>query len=201
MINAIKINLNHASSKAARVEIRRNQLRWTYFSLVLLFLALNGVWLVHENTQYNQIIASKKAQMNQIKTQIDELKQEGMDLSKSDIIELSKLESSRILWAEKMKALGLLIPHDMAVTHLNFKNNTLIIEGISRIYHDEREFDIIEEFIERLKESVIFAKDFEDIKFSKYSRMTLMAQDVVNFEIRGELKDSNPKKKKKGRQS
>ena len=201
MINAIKINLNHASSKAARVEIRRNQLRWTYFSLVLLFLALNGVWLVHENTQYNQIIASKKAQMNQIKTQIDELKQEGMDLSKSDIIELSKLEGSRVLWAEKMKALGLLIPHDMAVTHLNFKNNTLIIEGISRIYHDEREFDIIEEFIERLKESVIFAKDFEDIKFSKYSRMTLMAQDVVNFEIRGQLKDSNPKKKKKGRQS
>ncbi len=201
MINAIKINLNHASSKAARVEIRRNQLRWTYFSLVLLFLALNGVWLMHENTQYNQIIASKKAQMNQIKTQIDELKQEGMDLSKSDIIELSKLEGSRVLWAEKMKALGLLIPHDMAVTHLNFKNNTLIIEGISRIYHDEREFDIIEEFIERLKESVIFAKDFEDIKFSKYSRMTLMAQDVVNFEIRGQLKDSNPKKKKKGRQS
>ena len=201
MINAIKINLNHASSKAARVEIRRNQLRWTYFSLVLLFLALNGVWLMHENTQYNQIIASKKAQMNQIKTQIDELKQEGMDLSKSDIIELSKLEGSRVLWAEKMKALGLLIPHDMAVTHLNFKNNTLIIEGISRIYHDEREFDIIEEFIERLKESVIFAEDFEDIKFSKYSRMTLMAQDVVNFEIRGQLKDSNPKKKKKGRQS
>ena len=201
MINAIKINLNHASSKAARVEIRRNQLRWTYFSLVLLFLALNGVWLMHENTQYNQIIASKKAQMNQIKTQIDELKQEGMDLSKSDIIELSKLEGSRVLWAEKMKALGLLIPHDMAVTHLNFKNITLIIEGISRIYHDEREFDIIEEFIERLKESVIFAKDFEDIKFSKYSRMTLMAQDVVNFEIRGQLKDSNPKKKKKGRQS
>jgi len=199
MINAIKINLNHASSKAARVEILRDRLRWTYFGLVLLFLVLNGAWLLSEISQYNNIIQGKKDQIEQIKNEIVALKQEGMDLSKDDIIELSKLEGDRVLWAEKLKALGLLIPHDMAVTHLDYKENILSIEGISRIYHDEREFDIIEEFIARLKGSDIFSKDFEEIKFSKYSRMTIVAQDVVNFEIRGHLIDRNPKKKKKGR--
>ncbi|MCF6237848.1 MAG: PilN domain-containing protein [Candidatus Marinimicrobia bacterium] len=197
MINAIKINLNHASSKAARVEIRRERLRWTYFGLVLLFLSLNGVWLMYENTQFNNLIEAKKDQMAQIEAQIEELKQEGMDLSRDDIIELSKLERGRKLWSSKLNALGLLIPHDMALTHLDYKSDILIIEGISRIYHDEREFDIIEEFIERLKSSELFSSDFTDIKFSKYSRLTIMAQDVVNFEIKGYLKNDKPKKKKR----
>ncbi len=195
MINAIKINLNHASSKAARLEIRRDILRWTYFGLVLLFLLLNGVWLASENSKYNKIIEAKKVQMAQIETEIEALKQEGMDLSKEDILDLSKLEGDRVLWAEKLKALGLLIPHDMAITRLTYKDNVMAIEGISRIYHDEREFDIIEEFIERLKGSETFSKDFTDIKFSKYSRVTTQMQDVVNFEIKGRLVNNNPKKK------
>ena len=201
MINAIKINLNHASSKAARVEVLRERLRWTYFGLVLIFLMLNGAWLLYENSQYAKIIESKKHQIAEIKNQILELKQEGMDLSKEDISELSKLESSRIIWAPKLKALGLLIPHDMAITHLSYKETRFMIEGISKIYSDEREFDIIEEFIERLKASPEFSLDFEDIKFSKYARITIMAQDVVNFEIKCLLKDKSPKKTKKGRRA
>ncbi|MEA3287886.1 MAG: PilN domain-containing protein [Candidatus Marinimicrobia bacterium] len=201
MINAIKINLNHASSKAARLEIRREQLRWGFFGLILLLLTLNGVWLLYENSQYADLILAKQDQMAQIEQQIEALKQEGMDLSRNDIIELSKLEGGRKHWADKLNALGLLIPHDMALTHLNYKNDILTIEGISRIYHDEREFDIIEEFIERLKSNAVFSDDFTDIKFSKYSRLTIMAQDVVNFEIKGYLKNDSKKKKKRSRRS
>ncbi|NQV16288.1 hypothetical protein HQ531_12575 [bacterium] len=199
MINVIKINLNHASGKLARLEIRRERLRWTYLVLIILLLLLNSAWLMFENKEFNSIIDGKIMQMATIQREIDALKQEGMDLSRTDIIELSKLEGNRVLWSEKLKALGLLIPHDMALTHLNFREHLLTIEGISRIYHDEREFDIIEEFIERLKGDKIFASDFREIKFSKYSRMTLMSQDVVSFEIKGYLIDKDPKKKKRGR--
>lgn len=199
MINVIKINLNHASGKLARLEIRRERLRWSYLILIILLLLLNGAWLMFENKEFSGIIDGKINQMATIEEEIEALKQEGMDLSRKDIIELSNLEGNRVLWADKLKALGLLIPHDMALTHLNFKESMLTIEGISRIYHDEREFDIIEEFIERLKGDKIFSSDFREIKFAKYSRMTLMGQDVVSFEIKGHLIDKNPKKKKKKR--
>lgn len=196
MINAIKINLNHASSKAARLETRREQLRWAAFGSVLLLLLANLTWLFIEISQYSDLISQKENQIDEIQHEIDVLKQEGMDLSRNDIVELSKLEGNRKLWAEKLQALGLLIPHDMALTNLDFKSNALVIQGVSRIYPDEREFDIIEEFIERLKSSKTFSSDFEDIKFSKYARMTVMLQDVVNFEIRATLKSLQKKKKK-----
>jgi len=95
------------------------------------------------------------------------------------------------------------MPHDMAITHLTFKDRYLTIAGVSRIYPDEREFDILEEFIARLENDQIFSEDFTDIKFASYSRMTILNQDVVNFEVKATLDIPDPKDRKKdmGRRS
>ena len=56
MINVIKINLNQASSKAARLEKRREQTRWGAFAFVVLILISGFAYLVFENSQFAQII-------------------------------------------------------------------------------------------------------------------------------------------------
>jgi len=198
MINVIKINLNHASSKAARLEIRRERLRWLTFGVIVLLLAGGISWLVFENQQMNDLIAAKETQITQIKEEIATLKSEGKNLSKDDILDLENLESQRVLWATKLKALGTLIPHDMALTRLEFKDVYLTITGISRIYRDEREFDVIEEFIARLENDPEFSHDFENIKFASFARMTVMMQDIVSFEIKATLKGGGDNRKRRG---
>lgn len=203
MINVIKINLNQASSKAARLEKRREQVRWSAFSFVVLILLAGFSYLVIENSRYAKIIDQKESQIATIQLQIDTLKQEGRNLAKGDILAMSELSGRRTIWAEKLNALGRLMPHDMAITHLTFKDRYLTIAGVSRIYPDEREFDIIEEFIARLENDAVFSSDFRDIKFASYSRMTILNQDVVNFEVKGtlDLPDPKDRKKDKGRRS
>jgi Tfp pilus assembly protein PilN len=149
----------------------------------------------------NGIIAGKESQIREIETRISELKQEGKNLSKKDILALKDLESGRILWASKLKALGQIIPHDMALTSLKFSETYLLISGISRIYRDEREFDVIEEFIDRLRGDETFAADFSEIKFSQFSRLTIMNQDIITFEIRADLRVPEKLSKKSGRRS
>ncbi len=195
MISAIKINLNHASGKAARLERRREQVRWSIFSLLVMLLLGGSIWMGMENRRINEIIAGKEQQIDQIRAEIASLKQQGKNLSKKDILALRDMEKGRTLWASKLKALGQIIPHDMAITKMKFNENSLFISGISRIYRDEREFDIIEEFIDRLRSDQVFARDFADIKFSQFARLTVMNQDVITFEIRADLK--NPGRDKK----
>jgi len=201
MINVIKINLNQASSKAARLEKRREQARWAMFVSVVLILVVGFANLVVENARYAQIIEEKESQIANIQLQIDTLQQEGRNLSKEDILAMSELSDRRTIWADKLNALGRLLPHDMAITHLTFKDRYLTIAGVSRIYPDEREFDILEEFIARLENDKIFSTDFSDIKFASYSRMTILNQDVVNFEVKAtlDLPDPKDRKKDKGR--
>ena len=203
MINVIKINLNQASSKAARLEKRRETTRWAAFGFVVLILVAGFAYLLVENSQYAQIIEEKESQVASIQAQIDTLKREGRNLAKDDILAMSELSDRRTIWAEKLNALGRLMPHDMAITHLTFKDRYLTIAGVSRIYPDEREFDILEEFIARLENDKVFAEDFTDIKFASYSRMTILNQDVVNFEVRATLDIPDPKDRKKdmGRRS
>lgn len=187
MINVIKINLNQASSKAARLEKRREQTRWAVFAFVVVILVGGFSYLLIENNRYAQIIEEKEDQIATIRATIDTLQQAGRNLAKDDIMAMSELSGRRTIWAEKLNALGRLMPHDMAITHLTFKDKYLTIAGVSRIYPDEREFDILEEFIARLENDKIFSEDFTDIKFASYSRMTILNQDVVNFEVKATL--------------
>jgi Tfp pilus assembly protein PilN len=159
--------------------------------------------LLYENAQYAKIMNQKQMQIQEIQAQIDSLHQEGRELAKEDILDMSDLAGRRTLWAEKLNALGRLMPHDMAITHLTFKDRYLDISGVSRIYPDEREFMVIEEFIDRLENDAVFSNDFEDIKFASFSLMTILNQNVVNFEIRATLKyqETTTSTKKKGGKS
>ncbi|HCW77065.1 MAG TPA: hypothetical protein DHU63_11085 [Candidatus Marinimicrobia bacterium] len=199
MINVIKINLNQAMSRASRREVVRERLRWTYFWSIGALLLVGVAVFYLEYAAVNNIIKQKQDQVRDIKEQIRKLQQQGKNLSKADIMSLAKLESGRIFWAEKFRELSKVLPEDMAITRLNFKNDALVIEGVSRIFLGEREFDVINRLIDRLRTDDIFSRDFEDVKFSKFSRVSVLKQDIVEFEIVARVKSHSTRPTKGSR--
>ena len=199
MINVIKINLNQAMSRASRREVVRERLRWTYFWSIGALLLVGVAVFYLEYAAVNNIIKQKQDQVRDIKEQIRKLPQQGKNLSKADIMSLAKLESGRIFWAEKFRELSKVLPEDMAITRLNFKNDALVIEGVSRIFLGEREFDVINRLIDRLRTDDIFSRDFEDVKFSKFSRVSVLKQDIVEFEIVARVKSHSTRPTKGSR--
>ncbi|PIZ68565.1 MAG: hypothetical protein COY19_03560 [Candidatus Marinimicrobia bacterium CG_4_10_14_0_2_um_filter_48_9] len=199
MINVIKINLNQAMSRASRREVVRERLRWTYFWSIGALLLVGVAVFYLEYAAVNSIIKQKQDQVRDIKEQIRKLQQQGKNLSKADIMSLAKLESGRIFWAEKFRELSKVLPEDMAITRLNFKNDALVIEGVSRIFLGEREFDVINRLIDRLRTDDIFSRDFEDVKFSKFSRVSVLKQDIVEFEIVARVKSHSTRPTKGSR--
>ncbi|MCF7902148.1 MAG: PilN domain-containing protein [Candidatus Marinimicrobia bacterium] len=195
----IKINLNHAMSRASRRELVRERLRWSYFWAITALLVGALVIFYMENTKVNNIISQKEDQIWDIQEQIKKLQQQGKNLSKVDIMSLADLESGRIFWAEKFMELSKVLPEDMAITRIIFKNNILTIQGVSRIFLGEREFDVINRFIEALRKDDIFAEDFEDVKFSKFSRIIVLKQDIVEFEILARAKSRTDRSSGGGR--
>jgi len=187
----IKINLNQAMSRASRRELLRERLRWGYFWVIAALLGCAIFLFYFENGRVNQVITQKQAQVRDITARIEQLKKRGKNLSKTDIMGLADLESGRIFWAEKFMELSKVMPEDVAVTRLTFKNNALIINGVSKIYVDEREFDVINRFIDRLRNDPVFAADFNTIKFSKFSRIAILNQDVVEFEVVANVKSKS----------
>lgn len=179
----IVINLNKAESKESKTERWKDRSRWLVFGvLVLLLLGANGV-AFYVYMGYNELIDNYLNKRVQIEEQIEQLQSKGKNLSKSDIIRLAKLEEGRMLWARNLELLGAMTADDMAITGLDYRYGKLRIEGIAVIYENEKEFDIINNYIVKLQSNEEFARNFGRIKFLKSSRRNVRAQEILMFEI------------------
>jgi hypothetical protein len=109
-------------------------------------------------------------------------------VSKEDVMAIARLEKTRFLWTRKILALAEVLPDDIAVTGMEFKNNAFIIKFISRIRKDERDFDKIDEIMELLKNTEDFYRDFSNIKFDKSSRIVVDGQEILSFSVLSTLR-------------
>ena len=124
------------------------------------------------------------------------LQKEGqIDISKTDIQNLSKLESEQILWSPKLKALADITPEDMSVTELEFKNRKLIISAISKLHPGEKEFKVIDHFIELLKNNIQFSEHFTTITFLNSERIRSKGQEMLAFKVVALTKKQSVKRK------
>ena len=147
----IVINLNQAESKESRQERVQDQIRWGIFALfIILFLGANiRVWTISRG--YDRIISQKEQEIAKVKQEIKALRAKGKNLSKDDILSFADLEQNRFLWARNMELLGEMTPNDMAITGLKFKHDKLSISGIVPVYEDRKDFEIINDYIRKLK--------------------------------------------------
>ena len=192
--NYIIINLNKAESAETRQARIKERFRWSVFIfLVSALVGVNAVvWFV--SMGYNDIIYKKETEISRLKDEIDKLQSQGKNLSKEDILSFADLEQERFLWAQNLEKMGALTPNDIAITGLRFKRQKLVIKGIALTFEDRKDFEIIDEYVQTLRNNNEFSKNFSKIKYVGHSKVSVRGQEIVRFEIEASSKRSGKRK-------
>ena len=194
----IKINLNQVVSRFQIEEMQLNRNRaYMAAAICFSFICLFS-FMSYTNYELNQLIDSRESDIKILNEKINSLKKEGqVDLSKKDIEGLFLFESKRTYWTPKLQALADLTPQEMVIEELEFDKGKLNITAITRIEENVKEFDVVEQFMNTIKEYPDFNDNFKDIRFINSFRQTIQGQETFTFKIQAKLK--KPSKKKKGR--
>ena len=192
--NYIIINLNKAESAETRQARLKERFRWgTFFILVAMLVGVNGmVWSI--SLGYDDIIRKKETEISRLKDEINKLQSEGKNLSKEDILSFADLEQERFLWAQNLEKMGSLTPNDIAITGLRYKRQKLVIKGIALTFEDRKDFEIIDEYVQTLRNNNEFSKNFSKIKYVGHSKVNVRGQEIVRFEIEASSKRGGKKK-------
>ena len=189
----IKINLNKAESSEIIKERMLDRTRWVIFGVLIfsLFVINLRVWII--GFGYNGVISKKNNQIKELKEEIRQLQSKGKNLSKNDIMSFADLEQDRFLWARNMELLGEMTPDDMAITGMKFKRDKLTIKGIALTFEDRKDFEIIDEYVQTLRDNKEFSQNFKRIKFDGVQKVNIRGQNIIRFEIKATIKKGGNK--------
>ena len=189
----IKINLNKAESSEIIKERMLERTRWVIFGVLVfsLFVINLRVWII--GFGYNGVISKKNNQIKELKEEIRQLQSKGKNLSKNDIMSFADLEQDRFLWARNMELLGEMTPDDMAITGMKFKRDKLTIKGIALTFEDRKDFEIIDEYVQTLRDNKEFSQNFKRIKFDGVQKVNIRGQNIIRFEIKATIKKGGNK--------
>ena len=187
----ILINLNQTINRALLVEAKRERSRWAIFSVILILFLGIGFGFYRLYSDLTLLAQNRENRIQQVKDEIESLKENvGIDLSKSDIETYYEFENKHILWADKLKVLSEITPDYMAITEIDFKKDKnyirrdrVTLSAISRFVSDEKDFSVVEKFINLLKSNEVFSADFSDIRFVTSDRFISRGQEILAFKI------------------
>jgi len=187
MITQFTINLNKGEDLAereARWRKRREIITLTFLVIIVAVLTLLNV---QQYKMIEGILATKQSTIREIDRRLDSLKKTGKNISKQDVLALAKLEKERVLWTKKLLSLGELLPDEMAITYLEYKNQLLLLRLISVIKKDEKEFDRVKEIIDKLRASPMFFRDFAEMRLKEQHQTDIEEQTILSFSVLCEI--------------
>ena len=196
----IFINLNQTVSRAELSAIKEEKQRWILFgSIAFIFTLLLG-WFISINLSLSKLIESRENTITDIIEKTNTLKKDGqINLAKSDIESLYIIEEERIIWSKKLKELARVIPDDMTLINVHYKQKRLVVSAIARLYPDEKAFTIIEKFIDVLESNPEFSNDFSSTELKRSQLDKSQGQEFLFFEIELKLNKKSKKSKKNKR--
>lgn len=154
-----KINLNKYGELRRKIERDKNVFRNTALIFFIVTAILYGYVLLL-NHNLNTKIDNRRTLLKDIKNEIETYHVSGKFLSSNDLTRLAKISTERIFWAKKLVAISEQTTDKIAITHFAFKNNALSLFGITKLDRVEKEFDLINEFIDNLKKKEQISSDF-----------------------------------------
>ena len=198
MINKmISINLNQTVNKAVLAEMKKEQSRWIIGGVVATFLIISLGLIITLNGSMSSLIEKREQRIDQIITDTKSLKKEGIDLSKKDIESYYDFEVNRIFWAEKLQQLSKITPEYMAITKISYDNGRMVISAVSQVNPDEKDFKVVDHFVNLLKNTEEFNKDFAQIKFQNSERIVSRNVEVLTFQVFAKIDQKLIKKMKR----
>ncbi|MBU0519176.1 PilN domain-containing protein [bacterium] len=190
MVKVFKINLNKYEGLAEREARWKKRREILVISGFLVVLGLMSLYAFRNHQALGDIIDAKEERIADIETRLTELASSGKNIAKNDVLTLARMEKDRFLWATKLKALGDILPDEVALTMLDYNYRELRIKAISKILADEKEFDKVSQFMDMLKTTPFFYREFSNIRFSESHRIRIEDQDILSLIITCQIEKS-----------
>lgn len=180
-MNYFRINLNKLEDKELLVRRARSEvllyagLTLLVFALLLAGLTINAR-LAGKEREFKRVISDLEAK-------ISALRQDENFVSEQEVFALDRLDGARIFWTRKLESLANGTGDKIALTEIKYERGILSVKGVARVNRSTNNFELVSDFIERLKAEPAFTRDFRKIDFRSSNRVDFMDQDLLNFEI------------------
>ncbi len=177
-----KINLNKYGELRRKIELDKKTFRNTALSFLIITAILYG-FVLFLNYNLTGKLNNRKELLSNIRKEIKSYQVSGKFLSSKDLQRLAKISTRRIFWAKKLVALSEQTTDKIAITHFSFKNDILSLYGITKMDKKEKEFDLIDDFMKKLKNNDQISSDFPDIKLVRSRRDFEKSVEILRFQI------------------
>jgi hypothetical protein len=177
-----KINLNKYGELKQAVLKQKRAFRTTALAFVILTAIIYG-FVLYYNGVLEQKVQNRRSLLSNITQEIKSYQENDQYLSSKDLTNIAEISTDRIFWSKKLVALSEKTSDKIAITNFSFKSDVLSIFGITRLDRDEKEFDLINEFINNLKNNEQISVDFEDIYFVRSLRDFEKDVEIIRFQI------------------
>jgi hypothetical protein len=177
-----KINLNKYGELKQAVLKQKRAFRTTALAFVILTAIIYG-FVLYYNGVLEQKVQNRRSLLSNITQEIKSYQENDQYLSSKDLTNIAEISTDRIFWSKKLVALSEKTSDKIAITNFSFKSDVLSIYGITRLDRDEKEFDLINEFINNLKNNEQISVDFEDIYFVRSLRDFEKDVGIIRFQI------------------
>lgn len=177
-----KINLNKFGEMRLKELRERRSFQATAAVFLLITIIIYGVVLYYNGIMEKKV-ENRRELLNDIKQEIKSYRENDQYLSTKDLNNIAEISTDRIFWSKKLVALSEKTTDKIAITDFSFKNDVLSIYGITRLDKDQKEFDLINEFIENLKKNEQISSDFSEIMFVKSLRDFEKSVEILRFQI------------------
>lgn len=177
-----KINLNKYGEQRLEKERENKTFRNAVIVFLICFIIVLAAWFyIIGNT--TKKVDARKQYLSEIQDELQRYRTSGDYLSSNDLDRLAETFNNRIFWARKMVALGEVIDDKLAVRKFNYANGVLTLNGITEVDKDVKEFDLINDFIQRLKSNPEIANDFPEIKSGQVIKQNVKDTAIFDFVI------------------
>lgn len=187
-----KINLNKFGELRQQIETEKRAFNATAISYGIT-LVIVSIIVMLLNFNLNSKIENRRILLQDIKEEIKTYEVSGEFLSSKDLQRLAKVITERIFWSKKLVAISEKTTDKIAITHFSFKRGHLSLYGITRLDKEQREFDLINNFINELKSNKQINIDFPEIQFVKSTYDIEKDVEILRFQIDCITKDSEKK--------
>lgn len=177
-----KINLNKYGEQRLEQMREGRTFRNSVITFLVGMIILVGAWFYISST-LSRKVENRKQYLSETEAQLQDFQTSGDYLSSNDLNRLARTFTDRIFWAKKMVALGEEIDDKLAVRSFSYANGILTINGITEVDKNVKEFDLINEFIQRLKSNPEINNDFPQIKSGPVVKQVVKDTAIFEFVI------------------
>ncbi|MGD9201630.1 MAG: hypothetical protein PVI26_08720 [Chitinispirillia bacterium] len=144
-------------------------------------LALSLFYSILQILMMEQVIKNEKAKVGQVKDKYKQYQQTTMNVNKSDIELLDKLQNHKIFWTEKVAAMARHLPDNYWITHFVYSNNLFDVKGFGYISKNQDQLNVINDYLTKLRQDTTFSDIFKEIYLNSTNLTDVGRQERVSF--------------------